>query len=67
VFKIAPKEGVDIEELELELIDYGLMRLIRRGRHYLVWFFESFNKIQKYLEDNGFEITSAEFEYILTI
>ncbi|HOI27944.1 MAG TPA: YebC/PmpR family DNA-binding transcriptional regulator, partial [Paludibacteraceae bacterium] len=65
VFKIAPKEGVDIEELELELIDYGVDEIDQEEDGIILYgSFESFNKIQKYLEDNGFEITSAEFEYI---
>ena len=65
VFKIKPKEGVDLEELELELIDYGVDELIEDEEEIILYgAFEEFSNIQKYLEDNGFEIVSAEFERI---
>lgn len=65
VFKIAPKDGVDMDDLELELIDFGVDEIDKDEDGIMLYgAFESFNKIQKYLEDNGFEITSAEFEYI---
>ena len=55
VFHIKPKEGISLEDLELELIDYGVDEVVLYGS------FESYNDIQKYLEDNGFEIISSEF------
>ncbi len=66
VFKVKGKEGVDLEELELELIDLGVDELDRDddGNIVLYGAYESFNQVQKYLEDNGFEIVSAEFERI---
>lgn len=66
VFNIAPKEGVSLEDLELELIDYGVDELDRddEGNIILYGEFKSYSDIQKYLEDNGFEIHSAEFERI---
>ena len=65
VFKIKPKEGVDLEELELELIDYGVDELEADEEEIDIYgAFEEFANIQKYLEDNGFEIISAEFERI---
>ena len=65
VFKIKPKEGVSLEDLELELIDYGVDE-IEADEEELVLYgeFEEFSNIQKYLEGNGFEIVSAEFERI---
>ncbi|MBP5306423.1 MAG: YebC/PmpR family DNA-binding transcriptional regulator [Paludibacteraceae bacterium] len=62
-FKIKPKENTDLDELELELIDFGVDELFSddEGNIILYGAFESFNAIQKYLEDNGFEIESAEF------
>ncbi|MDE5838614.1 MAG: YebC/PmpR family DNA-binding transcriptional regulator [Paramuribaculum sp.] len=67
VFKIKPKEGVDLEELELELIDYGVDELEADEEEIDIYgAFEEFANIQKYLEDNGFEIISAEFERIPT-
>ena len=67
VFKIKPKEGVDLEELELELIDYGVDELEADEEEIDIYgAFEEFANIQKYLEENGFEIISAEFERIPT-
>ncbi|MBO7202122.1 MAG: YebC/PmpR family DNA-binding transcriptional regulator [Paludibacteraceae bacterium] len=65
VFKVKEKEGVDMEELELELIDYGVDEIFaEEGTIMIYGAFESFNDIQKYLEENQFEIESAEFERI---
>ncbi|MCM1451524.1 MAG: YebC/PmpR family DNA-binding transcriptional regulator [Clostridium sp.] len=65
VFKIKPKDGVDMEELELELIDYGVDELEQDEEEIVLYgAFEQFAAIQKYLEDNGYEIISAEFERI---
>lgn len=65
VFKIAAKEGVSLEDLELELIDYGVDELeFDEGDIILYGEFQSYSAIQKYLEENGFEIHSAEFERI---
>ena len=67
VFKIAPKEGVSLVDLELELIDYGVDEVDNEGDSIVIYgAFDSFANIQKYLEDNGFEIQSAEFERIPT-
>jgi len=67
VFKIKPKDGVSLEDLELELIDYGVDELDGDDEEIVLYgAFEEFNNIQKYLEDNGFEIISAEFERIPT-
>ena len=66
VFKIAEKEGVSLEDLELELIDYGVDELGQDDEGHIVLYgsFEENSNIQKYLEDNGFEIISSEFERI---
>ena len=65
VFKIKAKEGVSLEDLEVELIDYGVDEVEADGEEIVLYGeFESFSNIQKYLEENGFEIESAEFERI---
>jgi YebC/PmpR family DNA-binding regulatory protein len=66
VFNIAPKEGVSLDDLELELIDYGVDEVgeDEEGNILLYGEFKAYSEIQKYLEDNGFEIHSAEFERI---
>lgn len=65
VFKVAEKENVSLEELELELIDYGVDEVeADEGEIILYGEFKSYSEIQAYLENNGFEIHSAEFERI---
>ena len=65
VFKIEPKEGVSIEDLELELIDYGVDEIENDDDGIVLYGeFKSYSDIQHYLEDNGYEIHSAEFERI---
>ncbi len=65
VFKISPKDGVSIDDLELELIDFGVDELVQDEDAIILYGeFQSYSAIQKYLEENGFEIHSAEFERI---
>lgn len=65
IFKVKPKEGLDIEELELEMIDFGVSEIFAEEDAIIIYGeFESFGPIQKYLEENKFEIISAEFERI---
>lgn len=65
VFKISPKEGVSLEDMELELIDYGVDELVEDEDSIILYGeFQSYSSIQKYLEENNFEIHSAEFERI---
>ncbi len=65
VFKIKPTEGMDIEELELELIDCGVDEVEPDEEEIVLYgAFEDYSNIQKYLEDNGYEIISSEFERI---
>ncbi len=65
VFKIAPKDGVSLEDLELELIDFGVDELVEDDDSIVLYGeFQSYSSIQRYLEENGFEIFSAEFERI---
>lgn len=67
VFKIASKEGVSLEDLELELIDYGVDEMEVEDEDIVLYGeFKSYAEIQSYLETNGFEIHSAEFERIPT-
>ncbi len=70
VFKIKPKDGLSLEDLELELIDFGVDELMEdedeEGNALIALYggFEDYPAIQKYLEENGFEIVSSEFERI---
>jgi len=66
VFRI-PADGVDMEELELDIIDYGGDELeLDEDTNQIVIYgeFTAFGAIQKYLEEKGFEIKGAEFERI---
>jgi YebC/PmpR family DNA-binding regulatory protein len=65
VFKVKMKEKPDLEELELELIDSGGQEVFVEDNLIIIYGdFEAFGPIQKYLEENGFEIESADFERI---
>ena len=65
VFKVEAKEGVSIEDLELELIDYGVDEIEMDDDGIVLYGeFKSYSDIQNYLEENGYEIHSAEFERI---
>jgi len=58
------KDGIDLEELELELIDFGVEELGVDEEENTIVIYSDFNEainLQKYLEDNGFEIQSCEF------
>jgi len=66
-FTITQKEGLDLEELELEMIDFGVQEIFEEEDTVIIYGdFASFGAIQKYLEDNEFEIKNAEFERIPT-
>ena len=63
-FRIA-NTGLDIEELELELIDFGVEEIFEDEDGILIYAsFESFGNLQKELEHRGFEILSSGFDRI---
>ncbi|MGV8992715.1 MAG: YebC/PmpR family DNA-binding transcriptional regulator [Flavobacterium sp.] len=63
-FRIA-NTGLDIEELELELIDFGVEEVFEDEDGILIYAsFESFGSLQKELEHRGFEILSSGFDRI---
>lgn len=65
VFHVNKPDGLDLEELELELIDYGVEELEEdEGEVIIYGEFAQNSAIQKFLEEKGFEITSAEFTRI---
>lgn len=58
-------EGLDPEELELDLIDFGAEEVFVDGEDMLIYGpFESFGAIQKELESRDIEILSSDFERI---
>ena len=67
VFKVESKEGLSLEDLELELIDFGVDEIEMDDDGIVLYGdFKSYADIQNYLEENGYEIHSAEFERIPT-
>ena len=63
-FHVTPKDGIELDELELELIDCGAEEIDMDEEEIMIsGAFESNGEIQKYLEENGFEIISSEFVY----
>jgi YebC/PmpR family DNA-binding regulatory protein len=66
-FKVEGKEGLDLEELELDMIDAGANEIFEEeGKIIIYGEFEGYGSIQSYLEENGFEIVSSEFERLPT-
>ena len=73
-FRVKEKEGVDLDELELELIDYGVEELFRQEEEdkdgnvtpVIVMYgdYSAYGQIQKYIEENGYELISGGFEQI---
>ena len=68
IFRINPKAGVSLEDLELELIDFGVDEDydLEDGEMTIYGEFQSFSEIQNFLEKSGYEITSSEFTRIPT-
>lgn len=76
VFRIKSKEGLDIEELELEMIDFGVDELFEEevedkdgnvSKEICIYGdYTAYGTIQKYIEDNGYELVSGGFERIPT-
>ena len=76
VFRIKedPAKPVDIEELELELIDYGAEEVFKQEVEdedenvtveiSIYGDYTAYGAIQKYIEENGFELISGGFERI---
>ena len=62
VFHITKKADMSLDDLELELIDYGVDEVDEDEDEVVIYGeFAQNSAIQKYLEDNGYEITSSEF------
>ena len=74
VFRIKEDRPIDIEELELELIDIGVEEVFEEEREdenenvtkeiVLYGDYSAYGAIQKYIEDNGYELVSGGFDRI---
>jgi YebC/PmpR family DNA-binding regulatory protein len=63
-FKV-PAEGINVEELEFELIDFGVEEVFADEDGIMIYApFESYGAIQKELENRKMEILSSGFERI---
>ena len=61
VFKFKPAVEFDPEEMELEMIDLGVDEFFaEEGEVTVSAPYESFGAIQKWIEDNGYELVSGE-------
>ena len=68
VFSFKKTEGLDMDEMILDLIDYGVEDEYdedeEEGSITIYGDPKCFGQIQKHLEENGFEVVGAEFTYI---
>ncbi|MBR1706123.1 MAG: YebC/PmpR family DNA-binding transcriptional regulator [Bacteroidales bacterium] len=76
VFRIkeAPSKPVDVEELELELIDFGAEEVFKQeiededenvsNEIVIYGDYTAYGQIQKYIEENGYDLVSGGFEQI---
>ncbi|MCR5003754.1 MAG: YebC/PmpR family DNA-binding transcriptional regulator [Bacteroidales bacterium] len=74
VFRIKETEEMDLEELELEMIDYGVEELFEQvevdqddneTKTVVIYGdYTAYGQIQKFIEDKGFELISGGFERI---
>lgn len=72
VFRIKETEEMNLEDLELEMIDYGVEEMFEETDYdqdenetktiVIYGAYESYGTIQKYIEDNSFELISGGFE-----
>ena len=68
VFTFKKTDGLDMDEMILDLIDYGVEDEFdedeEEGSITIYGDPKSFGKIQKHLEESGFEVLGAEFTYV---
>ena len=67
IFKIANRPDINLEELEFELIDLGVDEVFLDEETDLINIygeFTAFGAIQKFIEENGYELKGADFERI---
>ena len=56
---------IDLEELELNLIEFGVEEVLKEEENVLIYSnFENYGQIQRELENQGIKIISSEFERI---
>lgn len=68
VFRVKARQEMDLEELELELIDYGGEEVFLDEEEEVIMIygsFESYGSIQKFLEEKDLELISGGFDRIV--
>ncbi len=64
-FKVEMQEGLNLEDLELELIDFGAEEVFAEDENIMIYAeFSKFGPIQRFLEDKKINIISFNFERI---
>ncbi|MBP8976161.1 MAG: YebC/PmpR family DNA-binding transcriptional regulator [Bacteroidetes bacterium] len=67
LIRIPASQIQNIDDFELELIDHGLDDLTQEGDELLIYTsFQDYGKMQKFLEEKGIEVKSAELQYLPT-
>jgi YebC/PmpR family DNA-binding regulatory protein len=67
VFKLAA-QGLKMDELELELIDFGAEEIMLEGNEItIITSFNDFSSMQKALEEKKLPVTSAELQRMATV
>ncbi|HEX5315946.1 MAG TPA: YebC/PmpR family DNA-binding transcriptional regulator [Candidatus Kapabacteria bacterium] len=67
VFKF-PAQGLDLDSLELELIDFGVEEMtVEDGEVTVLTSFQDFAQMQKALEERNVAVTSAEIQRLPTV
>lgn len=64
VFHVKPSENIALEDFELDLMDFDAEIEADEEEWLIYGAFDQFANIQKFLEEKGVEIVSAEFERI---
>ena len=69
-FKMKSAEPIDLEELEFAIIDFGGEEIFQEDDSdeiVIYGAFEAYGNIQKFIEENGYELISGGFERIPTV
>lgn len=67
LIRIDVPQGINLDDFELELIDHGLDDIVQEGNELHIYTsFHDYGRMQKFLEEKGIEVKSAELQYIPT-
>jgi YebC/PmpR family DNA-binding regulatory protein len=67
LFRMSAEKVKNLDDFELELIDYGLDELVQsEGELHIYTSFTDYGKMQKALEERGIDVISSELQYLPT-